>query len=405
VRVVKELELHVAPEEVWRALVAPEERRAWYYGQAAFGEWRPGGRVEWRSEDGSVAEESTVRELDPPRRLVLESRWLFAAAFTAESPHVLTWELEPTALGCRVRMSADFQESGQASRLLQSEGEAILRGLRLQVDPAARAELARLDEIGEIDIRDLTRERLGDYLRFFDDEAFRDNPAWQGCYCMETHWAGSSEEWAGRTAADNRDAMVRLIEDDGVAALLAYAGERPVGWCNYGRTSRLQGVLSRYELEVRNHDGVGSIACFVIAAQYRGHGLAGRLLEAACARLADRGLRWVEGYPKRAAESAQGGYRGLLSMYLRAGFQPYREAGQTLIVRKQLTPRGMWAGAGQRPTSRPEGVIDRIGHHQRGHRGSVQRARLRSADNRSHAWVNSEDNSRVAYDEDLATSP
>ena len=332
----KEARLQVPPEEVWAAIVEPEKRRDWYYGQAAHGEWRVGGRLEWRSEDGSLAEESTILELDPPFRLILESRWMFAPSFAREPPHLLTWEVRQTPVGSRVTLIGEFERPGRASGILESEGDAILRGLRLRVDPAARAEIDRREEIGEITVRDLAPDRLGDYLRFFDEDAFRDYPAWQGCYCMETHWGGSADEWAARTAADNRASMTRLIGAGEVTALLAYVDGAPVGWCNYGESTRLKGVLQRFELEAAEQEGVGSIACFVIAAPYRRHGIAARLLHTACARLKERGLRWAEGYPRRDGGSPQASYRGPLTMFLDAGFQPYREAGQTLIVRKEL---------------------------------------------------------------------
>ena len=131
----------------------------------------------------------------------------------------------------------------------------------------------------------MTPDRVADYLAFFDEDAFRDYPAWSACYCMETMFWGDEAENAARTAGDNRRDMARLIEEGKVTALLAYAGGKPVGWCNYGPTTRLAGVVRKLQLDPADHDGVGSIACFVIASQYRGHGLARRLLDAACERL------------------------------------------------------------------------------------------------------------------------
>ena len=61
------------------------------------------------------------------------------------------------------------------------------------------------------------------------------------------------------------------------------------------------------------------------------------LLEEAVERLRAKGLRAVEAYPPRESDGTdQGNYRGPLEMYRRAGFEPYREAGKTLIVRKAL---------------------------------------------------------------------
>jgi GNAT superfamily N-acetyltransferase len=130
--------------------------------------------------------------------------------------------------------------------------------------------------------------------------------------------------------------MSAMINRGEVTALLAYVDGKPVGWCNYGETTKLSGVMRRFGINAADNEGVGSVACFVIAAPYRGHGVASRLLDAAIERLRARGLRAVEGYPHRGADSAQTNYRGPLSMYLRAGFEPYRETERNVVVRKTL---------------------------------------------------------------------
>ena len=321
------------PGVVWDLLVAPG-RRDWYYRLTPEGEFAAGGRIEWNDITGKLTEESEVVEAITPRRLVLRTRFLFAPAFAAAEPHLLTWDVEPTPGGCRVRV--EWQASELIAGLFESEADSILLGLRLAVDPAAKAELARLPEIGEVEIHDVTPERVADYQSFFDRDAFRDFPSWQSCYCMETHSTHTDEEWAARTATENRREMTDLIKRREVTALLAYTGGKPTGWCNYGETTKLSGVMRRFGVNADDNKGVGSVACFVIAAPYRGHGVASRLLDAAVERLRARGLRAVEGYPHRGADSAQTNYRGPLSMYLRAGFEPYRETERNVVVRKTL---------------------------------------------------------------------
>ena len=49
-----------------------------------------------------------------------------------------------------------------------------------------------------------------------------------------------------------------------------------------------------------------------------------------------RGVRAVEAYPRKVGDTAQANYRGPLSMFLRAGFEPYRETERSLIVRKTI---------------------------------------------------------------------
>lgn len=326
--------LGVPAEAVWELLVG-SGRRDWYYRLTSEGSFEPGASVRWLDTRGETAEESEVLELSAARLLKLRTRFLFAPPFAAAPAHEVTWELSPEQGGTRVALS--WTGSGPAMGLLESEGGAILDGLALAADPEARAALERLPEIGPLEIRDLTPDLLVDYQRFFDQEAFRDYPAWQSCYCMETLWDGSEEEWAPRTAADNRKEMSERVGARRVTALLAFDGERPVAWCHFGESTALAGVAHRYGLEAADHEAVGSVACFVIASQYRGHGVATRLLEAAVERLRATGLRAVEAYPSKESDgTAQGNYRGPLEMYLRAGFEPYREAGRVLIVRKPL---------------------------------------------------------------------
>src|SRR5437588_1331553 len=212
---VKTKHLAVPAQAVWELLLG-SGRRDWYYRLSSEGSFEPGAKVRWLDTRGETAEESEVLEMSAPLLLKLRTRFLFAPALAAAPAHELTWELSPERDGTLVTLS--WTGSGPAVSLLESEGGAILEGLALAADPEARAALERLPEIGPLAIRDLTPELLADYQRFFDQEAFRDYPAWQSCYCMETLWDGSDEEWAPRTAADNRREMSVRVGAGRVAA-------------------------------------------------------------------------------------------------------------------------------------------------------------------------------------------
>jgi len=329
----REKALDTPVETAWAAIVSPERHR-WYYRLTPQGEFAKGGMIKWVDGGGTVAEESEIVEITAPRRLVMRTRFLYAPAFARQPQHTLTWDVTARGRGCRVRLSWDAPDV--VAGLLASEAGNVLEGLRLEHDPAAQAEIARLPSIGEITVHDVTPDRVAAYQSFFNHDAFRDFPGWQSCYCMETHRTQTDEEWAVRTAADNRAEMTKSIRKGDVTALLAYVDDKPVGWCNYGETTRLNGVMHRFGLNAAEQQGVGSLACFVIAAPYRQHGVASALLESALDRLRARGVKTAEAYPVKELKSAQSNYRGPLSMYLRAGFGPYRETERHLIVRKSL---------------------------------------------------------------------
>lgn len=323
------LELPVPADAVWAALTAPDVRR-WYFDLALDGEIEPGAQLRWvRGE--TALEESEVLEVEAPRRLALRSHFLFAPDVAAAEPHILSWTLAPTPDGCRVELAVDGEGAG--ADLIVKEGDLVLRGLQLALDPALQAALERKAEIGAVEVHDVTADRVADYQAFFDHDAFADYPAWQACYCIAPHEVSGNPEG---TREENRRRVGEMLADGRATALLAYAQGKPVGWCQYGDTTALAAIMQRYQAEAGDLDGVGSIACFVVAAPYRGHGVARRLLEAALERMRGRGLRLAEAYPAADSSSPQVTFRGPLEMYLGAGFERYREAGRTVVVRKAL---------------------------------------------------------------------
>ncbi len=44
-------------------------------------------------------------------------------------------------------------------------------------------------------VRPLTADLLKDYLFFFDNMIFKENPDWSSCYCFSYHFIGTKEQW------------------------------------------------------------------------------------------------------------------------------------------------------------------------------------------------------------------
>ena len=188
-----------------------------------------------------------------------------------------------------------------------------------------------LDIIGPIETRPLDAADLEDVQRFFDIDGFAGCPEWAACYCMFHHVGGNeSPEWPSRSFEQNRADMSERIIAGTTTGVLAYIDGELAGWCNAGARA---GFPERAGRDDTSDAEVASVVCFLVSPPYRGHGVARRLLDAACDMLADRGFRSIEGYPPAEATSAQAAYKGTRSLYEEAGFEA---VGDTGVMRKTL---------------------------------------------------------------------
>lgn len=188
-----------------------------------------------------------------------------------------------------------------------------------------------------IEIRPLTPQHLPDFLDFFEQRAFSDNPQWQSCYCHFPHADHASVVWRDRTAAQNRAATCERIAAETMTGWLAYADAQAIGWCNAGPRRFVEGLFDTPEALAER---IGAIACFVVAPAFRGRHVASTLLAAACEGLRERGFEWAEAYPRADASGAAQSHYGPLAMYRAAGFEIAKsEADGALTVRKRLNPR------------------------------------------------------------------
>ncbi len=194
-------------------------------------------------------------------------------------------------------------------------------------------------------VKELTPSLRDDFLLFFDHVAFADNPDWGDCYCTMYYRppeeglapGQSKEDWMANSAAENRRLASNSVAEAKVHGFLAYDNGKPVAWCNAG-PRRNYPALSQFPFSPGYGDDerVGSIVCFVIACTHRNQGIASRLLDTACEKFSQDGLRFAEAYPVKNAESAADNFQGPLSMYLKAGFTKHRDTDWYMVVRKRL---------------------------------------------------------------------
>ena len=93
----------------------------------------------------------------------------------------------------------------------------------------------RLAAIGAVTVERVTRDRIDDWLDFFDHDAAAGTPQFAACYCSEPHVLDpkvAPEDQPARTARENRDTMIALLEQGRSFGYLAYVDARPAGWVN-----------------------------------------------------------------------------------------------------------------------------------------------------------------------------
>jgi len=197
--------------------------------------------------------------------------------------------------------------------------------------------------------KELSVETWPDFERLFLKRGFVGDGWW--CWCTHHHVRSySTAENAQPSTRDeryeNNRKKKRMMVDDGCShGILVYAGEDPIGWCQFGlseelpRTDssrkyrRLSSLVSQYKL--------WRITCFVVDEHHRGKGVAGLALKAALEAIRKRGGGTVESYP--VVETDQGSnylYSGTVGMFKRAGFKimgPYASGRtKTVVMRRSI---------------------------------------------------------------------
>lgn len=185
-------------------------------------------------------------------------------------------------------------------------------------------------------IQPLTPQRADDFFTFFEHIAFADHPEWGcDCFCCFFH-ATSRKEWDACTRESNIAQARELIMSGKMRGLLAFDGDKPVGWCHYDRLKNLPGARLFYGSLTSKDDERALIACFTIAQGYRKQGIANMLLCGALADLKALGVNTVEAYPMIGNDSDEHNYHGPLAMYEKHGFTVVRKTKDHALMEKAL---------------------------------------------------------------------
>jgi GNAT superfamily N-acetyltransferase len=246
---------------------------------------------------------------------------------------------------CAALMEADdfdaiarvFVAHGQERRAWSYPEEAIRNYACNYAEAIERltGSTVRLSEIADVTVHPVTEDRIGDWLRLFDHDAFAGNPDWASCYCLEPH-VPATPELPERAWRDRRATVAGRLRGGTTFGYLAYVDGRPAGWVNASFRSDY-GLYRLVDPDGPEPRSVIGVSCFVIAPPFRRHGVASALLDRVIADAAARGALWIEGYPDNEPKGGDAGYfRGPRSMYESRGFQPIEGRERHTVMRRRV---------------------------------------------------------------------
>ncbi len=193
-----------------------------------------------------------------------------------------------------------------------------------------------------LEIRPLTGETWDALASLFREGG---DPRW--CWCQ--HWRLRSKDMAAAKVPQLRQRLHDQAASDEPPGLVAFDGERAVGWVSLGPRTDFERIVRSRVIPTIDDRAVWSIVCFAVSASARGQGLARALLDGAISYARERGAEALEAYPVSVAEDEaihpDSAFTGTLPMFERAGFTVVADRAsdpssstQRVVVRRELHP-------------------------------------------------------------------
>ena len=181
------------------------------------------------------------------------------------------------------------------------------------------------------EIRRLSIDELSPMLDFMDGPAFKSQPQWQGCYCQFYLDNPETINPADITAERNRQVACDRVNAGTMRGYLAFDGDRAIGWMAANSANNFLALPP-------TESNVARILCFVVEQDFQDRGVATALLDFALQDLPKQGFTTVEAAPKATGGFSIAGYRGPLSMFVKAGFTVGGNIdGEHVLVQRELT--------------------------------------------------------------------
>ena len=149
---------------------------------------------------------------------------------------------------------------------------------------------------------------------------FGKSGASNGCWCM--YWR-IGPDYHKRSREKNKGAFRRIVKRGPPPGLLAFDGERPIGWCQLTPRKDLSWLNRRQPLQAVDDAPVWAVSCLYIRRGYRRRGIMSALIVEALKAAEGGNARALEAYPVDTAlpGSTSNVFTGTASTFRRLGFR------------------------------------------------------------------------------------
>lgn len=138
-------------------------------------------------------------------------------------------------------------------------------------------------------------------------------------------------------------AMRELVDSGVVTGLLAYAGDKPVGWCALAPRDQYPALARSRIMKPVDEQPCWSVACLFVHKNSRKQSVATRLLSAAARYARSRGATILEGYPvepKGKDIPPAFAWTGIPKAFIRAGFHECARRSPTRPIMRIMLDAG-----------------------------------------------------------------
>jgi GNAT superfamily N-acetyltransferase len=122
-------------------------------------------------------------------------------------------------------------------------------------------------------------------------------------------------------AEANKEAFKTIVKHGPPPGLLAFEGERAIGWCQITPRDALPWLEHNWRLRRLDEVPVWSISCFYIRKGYRKRGITTALIDAAVKTAKRAGAPAIEAYPLDADLTPSSSGTGYMTTFARIGFK------------------------------------------------------------------------------------